>query len=75
MVGQRERADPQPVCVLDDGGGRKQAVGGRGMAVEVEFQTLSSNALIVSDRSPSRSVSSGMTSSGGMLPRLTSEPN
>ncbi len=33
---------------------------------------VSSNALIVSDRSPRRSVSSGMTSSGGMLPRLTS---
>ena len=39
------------------------------------MQTLSSNALIVSDRSPRRSVSSGMTSSGGMLPRLTSAPN
>ena len=30
---------------------------------------------MVSARSPSRSVSSGITSSGGMLPRLTSGPN
>src|SRR5437667_7225107 len=36
---------------------------------------LSSTSFSVSPRSPSRSVSSGITSSGGMLPRLTLGPN
>ena len=38
-------------------------------------QSRSSTSFSVSARSPRRSVSSGMTSSGGMLPRLTSGPN
>src|SRR5882724_6523334 len=36
---------------------------------------LSSTSFSVSPRSPSRSVSSGITSSGGMFPRLTFGPN
>ena len=76
VVGQRKRAQAERVRVLDQRRGRQPPVGGRRMAVEIDQAlTSSSNALIVSDRSPSRSVSSGMTSSGGMLPRLTSGPN
>ena len=52
VVGQRQRLEPERVRVLDERGRRQQPVGGRRMAMQIEAQTLSSNALIVSDRSP-----------------------
>ena len=47
----------------------------RQSATVLRAASPSSTSLRVSARSPRRSVSSGMTSSGGMLPRLTSGPN